>query len=200
LSPEDAAALAGAFLTDTVELARGVGCADVLLAYEPAEADDWFASRFPGLPRIAQRGDDLGERLAAITSDAWKLRYRPCVLIGSDAPDLPPQRITAALTSLVPGSVIDVVLCPAADGGYCLIGLGGPYGSLFRHIGWSSDRVVRDTLARAAEAELHVELTAPWYDVDTPGDIAALRVRLATADAAVAPATREWLSLHPGPD
>src|SRR5258708_4219400 len=79
LTPEQAAALAEAFLVDIVANAHRADCAEVVLAVAPETAEAWFAQRFPGLARIVQRGADLGERLSGVLEAAWSRRYCPCV-------------------------------------------------------------------------------------------------------------------------
>ena len=60
----------------------------------------------------------------------------------------------------------DVVLGPAADGGYYLLGVKQPYRRLFQEIAWSTNQVTEKTLERARELGLKVHVLAPWYDVD----------------------------------
>ena len=92
-------------------------------------------------------------------------------LLNSDSPTLPTGYLVAAATALAaPGD--RVVLGPATDGGYYLIGIKQPHRRLFQDVEWSTERVLRQTLARADELALPVVLLPSWYDVD---DEAALR-------------------------
>lgn len=194
LTPEESAAFANAFLRDTVANAQQAECGEVVLAVAPAE-DAWFAGMFPGLARLPQKGEDLGKRLNSVFEAAWRLRYQPCVVMGTDSPDLPPALLHEAfeaLRSTPDGS--DVILGPAKDGGYTLIGLKWRSPQLFANIAWSTERVLEQTLERAAAASLRVHLLREWQDVDEATDLTALAARLADAPAEVCPHTRRLLT------
>ncbi len=193
-TPEQAAALAEAFLRDTVTTVQQANCAQIVPAFTPPESAAWFAAAFPGLPRIPQPEGDLGERLTGVLEAAWRLRYRPCVVIGADSPHLPPERLHAAFAALRPGpEAADVVLGPAEDGGYYLLGLKWHHPELFQGIAWSTEYVLIQTLARAEVLGLRVHLLPPWYDVDTPADLDRLRADLHSAPPDRCPATRRIL-------
>ncbi|KAA5544368.1 glycosyltransferase [Roseiconus nitratireducens] len=102
------------------------------------------------------------------------------VLVGADCPMLAAEDVRGALRAL---RTHDVVLGPADDGGYYLIGLRGPwqdaYRGLFEGIAWSTATVFEVTLRRAAQAGLKVALLEPMSDVDTLEDLQRLRRRLA---------------------
>ena len=179
LTPEEAAEFASTFLSDSVASAKQANCAEVVLAYSPATARDWFAERFPGIALIPQQGNDLGERLKNVLDAAWKLRYQPCVVIGTDSPDLPNTYLQEAFEALRPGSEShDLVLGPSEDGGYYLIGLKWRHPELFTEITWSTNQVLEQTLQRANSLHLRVHLLPTWQDVDTFADLQALQARL----------------------
>ena len=93
-------------------------------------------------------------------------------LLNSDSPTLPTGYLVAAATALAaPGD--RVVVGPATDGGYYLVGIKQPHQRLFQDVDWSTERVFRQTLARADELGLPVVVLPSWYDVDCE---AALRV------------------------
>ena len=79
----------------------------------------------------------------------------------------------------------DVVLGPAADGGYYLIGLGRPAPDLFTGIAWGTAGVIEATLARAGAAGLAPHLLPPSFDVDQPADLARLRALLARGEVSL---------------
>ncbi len=101
------------------------------------------------------------------------------VVVGSDAPELQQGRVVAAFEQLEGGR--EVVLGPAADGGYYLIGLtrAGLDRRLFGGIPWSTAEVFAATLARCREAGFAPGLLPRGYDIDTPADLDALAARLA---------------------
>ena len=97
--------------------------------------------------------------------------YQQVLIIGTDAPTLPLDHVKQALTRL---EQHDLVLGPALDGGYYLIGLKRPIQALFHDIPWSTDQVLKRTQEQAAKAGLTVALLEPWRDVDTLDDLQAL--------------------------
>jgi hypothetical protein len=114
-----------------------------------------------------QAGGDLGERLVRAFQDAFVAGARRVVIIGSDCPDILKDDIEAAWASLKKN---DVVLGPASDGGYWLIGLCAAAPSLFEGVPWSSAAVLQQTCHRARAAGLTVELLRELHDVDTIDD------------------------------
>ena len=94
------------------------------------------------------------------------------VLIGSDSPTLPSEFVRDAFKKL---ETVDGVVGPARDGGYYLIGLRRPCPELFAGIAWSEPDVLQQTLSRARQAGLDLQLLREWYDVDELEDL--LRVK-----------------------
>lgn len=123
---------------------------------------DW-CRRFPLTVRV-QVGADLGERMRRALEDDLRT---PAVLIGTDCPDLDRSYLAAAFAAL---ERHDLVLGPAADGGYGLIGLTRPLPDLFHHMRWGSAEVSGETLRRAGEAGLKAFCLPEIYDVDRPAD------------------------------
>jgi rSAM/selenodomain-associated transferase 1 len=108
---------------------------------------------------------DLGQRMLAAMSG-------PTLVIGSDCPAMTADHLRAAANALDDGA--EVVLIPAEDGGYVLIGTRAPQPQLFAGIAWGTETVLADTRSRISAAELTcVELVALW-DVDTEADLARL--------------------------
>ena len=162
-----------------------------MIAYAPSGASEWFAERFPGVGRIPQHGANLGDRLAAVFAEAWKLRYQPCVVIGSDMPHISPAFLQQAFEALKPGPfAADVVLGPASDGGYYLIGMNWPQAAMFQEIAWSTDQTLRQTLERALQLNLRVRLLPIAFDVDEPADLDRLSAALPALDKTSCKATR----------
>jgi rSAM/selenodomain-associated transferase 1 len=110
---------------------------------------------------------DLGQRLERAFADAFANGAQYVAVIGSDCPAITPDDIRSAWTVL---ETNDVVLGPAQDGGYWLIGLGEPRPALFQTIDWSTDKVLKQTLRRARARNLKVELLRELSDVDTESD------------------------------
>jgi rSAM/selenodomain-associated transferase 2 len=102
------------------------------------------------------------------------------VIIGSDCPGLTPEVITAAFARL---TETPVVLGPARDGGYYLIGLSRPMPELFRGIPWGTDRVLADSLAVLQRQGCKPALLEPLEDIDRPEDLPAWRRIAASEDS-----------------
>ena len=178
LGPDGAADLYRCFLLDTLVNLQGVD-ADVVVAAAEKGDSQAVASLAedvcPGSALIVQSGADLGERIANSVRQVLSRGHPRVAVIGTDSPSLPARLVGEALDL---AAERDLVLGPAFDGGYYLIGLRTLAPALFAGIAWGSDSVLCDTLARARDLRLSVALLEPWYDVDTPGDLDHLRDHL----------------------
>lgn len=120
-------------------------------------------------PLIRPQGEgDLGARLERAVAAALAEGIAAVVVIGGDCPALHADHLSAAFAGL---HEHDLVLGPATDGGYYLIGLRRPQPELFRDIAWGGPEVRAQTLAAARSAEMTVELLEPLSDVDLPSDL-----------------------------
>lgn len=119
-----------------------------------------------------QTGNDLGERMrlaagAALTDAAMVL------IVGADCPSVDPDYLATALHKLSSGA--QVVLGPATDGGYVLVGLRDPVvADMFEGIDWGSDQVLQQTRGRLRKAGIDWQELSPRWDVDRPEDLAGL--------------------------
>lgn len=128
----------------------------------PGETDLWKS------PRTAfriQQGSDLGERMSHAFDTAFEEGYRRVVLIGSDCAELTSGHLRRAFRAL---HRRDLVIGPAEDGGYYLIGMTKPFPFLFRNIDWSTREVLPATLSAARS--LNPELLEELNDIDTESD------------------------------
>lgn len=131
------------------------------------------AAWLPGADRyLAQGRGDLGMRLARAFAAGFAAGYARIVTVGGDCPGLTSAHLTAALDLLADH---DLVLGPALDGGYYLLGLvDAPQAELFRGIAWGTEEVLAQTLARARRLQLTFATLEPLADVDRPADLTAL--------------------------
>ena len=137
----------------------------VELRFSPDDAAREIAPwRRVGWGAVAQGAGDLGERLARGFGDALGDGCQRVLVIGSDCPTVNAADLRAALVALEDH---DVVLGPATDGGYWLLGLRAPQPELFTGIDWSTPQVLAQTLQRAAAAGLRVARLRELSDVDT---------------------------------
>ena len=182
LSPEQAAGLYTAFLTDWCETLAKLSNVELVIAYTPPEAQsDLQALIGDNAIYIPQVGIDLGERLTSATQWAAEHGYTKILLVGSDSPTLPISYISEALTLL---DSRDTVIGPSVDGGYYLIGfavetLATTVPFIFEEIAWSTADVFQQTVTRIREAEVTLGLLSPWYDIDTVEDLVFLHTHIA---------------------
>ncbi len=167
LSLTEAAELYRCSLQETVERMQHLNKCALVICY--AGDRSWFEQAFPGIPLVAQRGADLGARMADSLKGFLQQGYRQAVLIGSDAPDLPLALVGQAFTAL---QQAEVVLAPATDGGYVLIGESSHRPELFKAIQWSTDKVLSETLRRIEHYGIAATRLDSWEDLD---DLPSLR-------------------------
>jgi len=202
LTPEQASVLNACFLRDTVASLHEAtlsGPAEWVISYTPVGEEAAFQGILDeGALLLPQRGDGFGERLVATAEDLFACGFSAVCLIDSDSPTVPTEEFaTAAKRLLAAGN--RAVLGPSEDGGYYLIGLQKPMAHLFEDIAWSTDVVTAQTLERAVEAGLPVELLQPWYDVDDEDSLGRLYEELFDQRSALprgyaAPHTRDYLA------
>jgi rSAM/selenodomain-associated transferase 1 len=192
LSQEEAAELYRCLLQDKLLQVGQLSEVDPYLAYTPAEARE---TMLPLAPRtftlIPQAGSDLGDRLHRLSAILLERGHPAAILIDSDTPTLPTAYLVDAVTRLT-DEATELVLGPAEDGGYYLIGLRRPCRALFDGIPWSGPAVLNETLRRASAKGLRVSMLPSWFDVDTPDDLIRLRRDLAKNGNALAPHTRRF--------
>jgi rSAM/selenodomain-associated transferase 1 len=191
LTPREAAALARAFLRDAVAKVRRLHGIAPAIAYAPESAREELARLAPGFAPMPQRGADLGARMRSTLAALLAAGHRAAIVMGTDAPTLPAAVLGEAVTRVAAGDV-DLVVGPAEDGGYYLIGARADHPTLFDDVAWSTGTVLATTLRRAAAAGLRAARLPAWFDVDTPDDLARLRAALAETPEA-APATSRFL-------
>lgn len=173
--------------------------------YAPAGAEDIMRRLLPaGFGLLLQTGDDLGQVLLGATRTLLLAGHDGVLLVNGDSPTLPPRLLVQAIEALrEPGD--RMVLGPASDGGYYLIGLKHAHPRLFTEIAWGTDTVARVTCERAAEIELATTLLPEWYDVDDIETLHWLRDELAGRSTrfcggGFAPASRAFLEGEPEMD
>ena len=194
LTLDEAAGLQVCFLKDTAESVASLcnaGHGTGIAVYTPEDAAPLIRELLPphfGL--LLQRGETLGARLLNAGADLLAAGYASVCLIDSDSPTVPPAVLTQAAALLaLPGR--RVVLGPADDGGYYLIGVTACHPGLFADIAWSTDRVLAQTIDRARELALPVHLLPPWYDVDDGPSLRRLCGELFSDDRAANPAVAQ---------
>ena len=168
LGAEGAAELHCRFLHATVRSALQAGLGPVTLWCTPGTSHPEFAAcaALGPLTLRPQASGDLGQRMLATING-------PTLIIGTDCPALTPAHLQQAAAAL---NEHDVVLIPAEDGGYVLIGLRQPEPAVFANMTWGSATVFEQTRQHLRDTGLSWhELPALW-DVDEPVDLARLAI------------------------
>ena len=168
-----AAAQARAAMAHRTGVEPGGGLRVVLAAsgLGPRAAARWGA--LLGVDRVVAQGPgSLGLRMQRQLLRGCREGAPAVVLIGSDLPELAAEDLLATFRALERASL---VLGPAVDGGYWLIGRRRPSPQLFSGIDWGSDRVLAQTLRQARQAGLSTELLAARRDLDRPADLGRWR-------------------------
>lgn len=171
LSPEQACDIHIKLSLNTLQLATQTKICPVQLWCAPSTEHDFFSTVAKNYPITLrqQQGNDLGERMQHAFCGALK-SYSQALLMGCDCPSLTANDLHEALVALQQTS--DIVLAPAEDGGYVLIGLNQLQPSLFLDMPWGTNQVLDQTRQQIQTLGLrHHELNQQW-DVDTPEDLA----------------------------
>jgi rSAM/selenodomain-associated transferase 1 len=196
LGTHDGAGLRLALLRDTVESVSALAVEKAVLYTSPdREAEIRAATPFEAI-FLPQRGSTLGERMREGARDLLTSGFDAVVLIGSDLPTLPPAHVSAALDILTRRGEV-LVLGPAEDGGYYLIGLTQSRPEFFEDIPWGTPLVLQRTREAAGTLGIPVETIPPWYDVDSASDLRRVWLRRSEQPEGAASYTRAWLAAAP---
>ena len=183
LGPEGAARLHRRLAEHAAGVARAAGAggaARVTVCFTGAARRDFCSWLGHDLAYSAQPPGDLGDRLRQAAAAAFGGGARRVVVCGSDIPGLSAALLRQAFAALAGH---DVVLGPAVDGGYYLIGMNRARPDLFAGIDWGTARVCAQTRAAIERQGLSVAELPLLSDVDRPEDTAALRADARFADA-----------------
>jgi rSAM/selenodomain-associated transferase 1 len=213
LQPEQAAQLSAAFLRDITEnIALAARAAPIhgWVAYAPAGEERSFDGHLAhgtrlvladGSPPMPAEVAGFGRSLLHAAQALFRRGYGGVCLVNSDSPTLPTAVLSEAAQALL-GSGERVVLGPADDGGYYLLGMNQPHARLFANIQWSSSTVAAATYARAGSLNVDTMTLPTWYDIDDVASLARLFAGGVEHPPSLrpyaAPATMAWLDRsHP---
>lgn len=158
--PEGAAAIYRKLLAHTVEVARASEV-PFELRVTGAEPELFRKALGEDLQVVAQGEGDLSAKLGRVPA--------PAILIGSDCPGLTPNVLRAARDTL---ETDPMVIGPASDGGYYLLGFRDPAPFAFEGMEWSTAEVFAETLKRFVAQGIRPAVLPELSDVDTPDDLA----------------------------
>ncbi len=135
---------------------------------------EWMVNEYGQHWTYTNQGEgDLGCRLARAVRDAFDAGVSRVILIGTDCPALTPADVTSAFNAL---HEHDLVIGPATDGGYYLLGLRKPCLEVFRGIDWGTAAVLHQTMEASEKLHLSIHLLRPLRDVDRPEDLPVCEV------------------------
>jgi len=205
LRPDECADLSACFIRDlsvTIDMLTVKDDVTGYAVYTPVGTEMMLRALLPsGFRLLSQCEGDLGARLRGAINALLAGRHDGAILVNSDSPTLPLAILRDAVDAVRHGD--NVVLGPALDGGYTLVGLSQPHDHLFVDIPWSTPQVYRLTLERAREIGLPVTNVPQWYDIDDEYTLRLLQAELAGQrlefaepglNGADAPHTRRFLA------
>ena len=169
LGADGAARVAAAMLADTVAGMAEVD-AERWVCFAPPDARTRMASMAPGCGLLAQVEGDLGDRLAACFAALLGGGAERVVIVGVDTPHVPRATYQEAFALL---DQVDVVLGPAVDGGYFLVGAKAVVPELFVGIPMGTDAVLQMTIQRAIQRRLRIGTVPMLRDLDRLEDLRA---------------------------
>ena len=182
-------ALRAALLADTIDAATTSSAALALFVEPPERCGEVAALAPPGARVLPQEGGTLGERMRGAFAVLFEGGAGAVVLIGSDLPEIDRREVARAFEWLQADPSI-VVLGPASDGGYYLLGATHTP-ELFDGVEWGTPGVLRQTVLQAARGGTRVRLLAPASDVDGAADLQRI-VDGGDEGSARASRTRAW--------
>lgn len=181
LRPDECAGLSACFIRDlsnTIDTLTATDDVTGYAVYTPVGTETTLRGLLPSSFRLLSQCDgDLGARLRGAIAGLLEAGHHGAILVNSDSPTLPLSILRAAVNAVRQGD--NVVLGPALDGGYTLVGLSKPHDRLFADIPWSTPQVYRLSLERAREIDLPVVNVPQWYDIDDEYTLRLLQAELA---------------------
>jgi rSAM/selenodomain-associated transferase 1 len=184
LGMECSAGLCNAFIKDLI-LKNNDKDYDLYLSFIGHQYKEQYRTLFPHAILYVQRGMNLGENMYCSFEDLLD-DYDKVVIIGCDVPDLSTAAIVKAFNAL---DSYDVVMGPADDGGFYLIGMKRPH-DIFSNMPWGTERLLDEQVKLIKEKKLTFVMLDKMPDVDTMDELKALKKTLKKEDA---PNTYEFI-------
>ncbi len=178
LGMQTAATIHQAFVTTLAKRFAQVADARVIAVSPVEQLDEFRPIAAAGWQLVPQAAGDLGERMRHFFETSLQQHQR-VVLIGSDSPTLPAEYLHQAFEALTNHPV---VLGPAEDGGYYLIGMRTSVADIFTGIEWGEGEVLQHTLKKLQQQDCDYHLLPEWYDIDHLEDFVRLKDELKSAE------------------
>lgn len=152
-------------LQHTSNVAGEVDAGKFVFYHERIEENDIWNTA--GFTKKLQSGDILGDKMKQAFEELFLLGYKKIIIIGSDCLELSASLIEEAFILLKES---DVVIGPAKDGGYYLLGMRAMHGFIFENKSWSTSSVFNQTMNELQQHQLTVSLLPQLNDIDTAAD------------------------------
>ncbi len=153
-------------LDHTHEIIQDLPCAKYIFYSDFVEKDDmWDNEEFF---KEKQNGSDLGSRMSSAFEQIFNKDFKSVIIIGSDCFELRAKHIENAVAAL---KYNDIVIGPATDGGYYLLGMNKFDPEIFKIPEWSTPSVASDTFEICKSKNLQVVLLPTLSDVDVEADV-----------------------------
>ncbi len=178
ITAEQAASLHEELTHNRLRMCTTADLCDVQLWCSPDTRHPFFfdcRQRY-GVQLHTQNGNDLGERMSAALQTMLG-RYKKIIIIGTDAPALDIDTIDAVVNQLEHS---DIVLVPAEDGGYVLLGASKHHQDLLVDVPWGTESVLASTVCNIERLGLSYSLLGECWDVDRPEDLERYKSWLVT--------------------
>jgi rSAM/selenodomain-associated transferase 1 len=153
----------------TCSVVGSLQCDKVVCYSAYIEADDVWKD---GFQKSVQQGSELGERMLNAVDSAFKQGYRNAVIIGSDCMEITTEIISDAFVAL---EHADIVIGPATDGGYYLLGMSQMHLPIFKDKNWSTNQVFKQTVNDITAMGLSYRCLPMLSDIDEEKDLTTLK-------------------------
>ena len=150
-------------ITETVDADKIIFYADFI------EEDIWDIKEFK---KEIQKGIDLGNRMENAFKNTFAKGYKKVVIVGTDCPELDKNILEQAFIQL---NDFDLVIGPATDGGYYLLGMKKLHSFLFKSMEWSTSKVFNDTISACHKNQINYFLLPKLSDLDEEKDLIDLK-------------------------
>jgi rSAM/selenodomain-associated transferase 1 len=150
-------------LSITDQAISNVACDSIVYYGETIENEGWDTSA-----KKVQSSGNLGDRMLHAFTESFAVGYEQVIIVGSDLPDLSSEIISDAFAKL---NDSDLVIGPAEDGGYYLLGQKAVNTSIYEDMPWSQENLLEITLGKLKQENKSVALLQPLNDVDNIEDL-----------------------------
>ncbi|MDQ2721203.1 MAG: TIGR04282 family arsenosugar biosynthesis glycosyltransferase [Bacteroidota bacterium] len=163
-------------LKHTHTISKNIDADKIVFYSDFIEEDIWNNKLFK---KEIQKGNDLGKRMENAFINAFESEYKKTIIIGTDCLEINKVILESAFSAL---DNFDIVIGPASDGGYYLLGMKKLHSFFFKNVKWSTDTVLNDTIALCNQHQLGYFLLPELSDIDEEKDLINLKNQFGLKD------------------